>query len=173
MTQVLFLHPPSTFSPSLPSESFPSTLPVPMSYFPSILSDPQLAISKQEKNLILGAASSEWMRNKRNLIFYAIAVIAWATCIVLVRVFLSNITPSSTLFAVLLWIFYFIIFFVGSHYLVFHIRFRPYLYQELRNRGYDICEKCGYILIDIPESSERCPECGTTRSALPTEIIAE
>lgn len=138
----------------------------PVSYFPAILSDPQLEISKKDQNLILGAASSEWMRNRRNILLYLAAIVIWAASVAVGRVLLDHIMPASKPIIITLWILSFILFILGSHYLVFHIRFKPYLYQELRNRGHDICPKCGYILIDIPESSKKCPECGTQRTAI-------
>ena len=137
-----------------------------MPYFPSILSDPQLGISKKDQNLILGAASSAWLSNKRNLFLYGCAIFAWATFMAVANVVFDRIGPQSGSYGIILWIISFVLFIIGSHYMVFHIRFRPYLYQELRRRGHDICSKCGYILIDIPESTDICPECGTPRVPL-------
>lgn len=137
-----------------------------MPYFPSILSDPQLGISKKDQNLILGAASSVWLKKKRNLLLYASVVIAWAACIALGKYLINQAGTISGPYQILLWIASFIIFILGSHYLIFHLRFRPNLYQELRNRGHDICPKCGYILIDIPTSTAKCPECGSNRIPL-------
>jgi hypothetical protein len=138
-----------------------------MPYFPAILSDPQLGISKKDQNLILGAASSAWMRNPRNILLYLAVIILWATTIAVGKVLINQTATITPLYQTLLWILSFILFVLGSHYLVFHIKFKPYLFQELRNRGHDICPKCGYILIDIPHSTTQCPECGSSRIPLP------
>jgi len=134
-----------------------------MPYFPAILYDPQLGISKKDQNLILGAASSAWLRNKRNLLLYALAIIVWATSIAVGQALIQQSKAIQAPYPAILWVLSFIIFILGSHYLVFHIRFRPYLYQALRQAGHDICPKCGYILMDIPTSQTACPECGSTR----------
>lgn len=144
-----------------------------MSYFPAILYDPQLAISKRDKNLILKSASSAWFKKPLNLIIYMAAMITWAVFMASTRTLLNNFVPDTTIYTVMLWVVFFPLFLVGCHYLIFHVGFRPYLYRELRNRGHDICVKCGYILIDIPESNPKCPECGTPRSPLPSKPIAE
>jgi ssDNA-binding Zn-finger/Zn-ribbon topoisomerase 1 len=45
--------------------------------------------------------------------------------------------------------------------------YAPYVYAELRTRGYDVCPKCGYWLRDLDDDIQRCPECGRTREAIP------
>lgn len=135
-----------------------------MPYFPAILSDPQLGISKKDQNLILGAASSAWLKNKRNLLLYFVVILGWAACIALGKYLINQTGTIPATYQTILWILSFILFLLGSHYLIFHLRFNTYLYKELRSRGHDICPKCGYILVDIPLSETNCPECGTPRS---------
>lgn len=137
-----------------------------MPYFPAILSDPELGISKKDQNLILGAASSAWLKNKGNIVLYVLALFIWATTIALTKLLLNRIGPISSIYTTLLWVGTFVTFILGSHYLIFHIRFKPYLFKALRDEGHDICLKCGYILFTLPDSETKCPECGTTRSAL-------
>lgn len=40
---------------------------------------------------------------------------------------------------------------------------RP-LRRALSELGYEVCEKCGYWLRDLPRATARCPECGTPRT---------
>ena len=46
-------------------------------------------------------------------------------------------------------------------------RATKHLYAELRERGYEVCSKCGYFLGDLPEERYQCPECGELRRRLP------
>jgi len=39
---------------------------------------------------------------------------------------------------------------------------RP-LRRALSELGYEVCEKCGYWLNALPETTQQCPECGTPR----------
>ena len=138
-----------------------------MPYFPAILSDPHLAISKRDKRLILRSASSAWFKNPLNMILYMAAMITWAVFMGSATKLLNKIVPNTTIYSVMLWVIFFPLFIAGCHYLIFHIRFRPYLYRELRARGHNICPNCGYLLIDIPESNTPCPECGKPRDPRP------
>ena len=140
-----------------------------MSYFPSILSEPQLAISKEDKNLILGAASSSWFKKPLNLSLYLLAIISWVIFMVLATMYLEHLPQNTMLYTVLLWTLLLPLYILGLHYLFFHFGFRPHLHKELRERGYDICLKCGYILIDLPASTNACPECATQRTPLPQD----
>ena len=138
-----------------------------MSYFPSILSDPQLAITRSEKNLILGAASSAWFKKRTNLVIYITAIITWAITMALTTVYLERLANSATLYTVLLWTIALPLFIFGIHYFIFHFAFRKHLFNELRARGHDVCISCGYNLIDIPQQQAFCPECGKSREPLP------
>jgi len=138
-----------------------------MHYFPAILSDPQLAISKKDQNQILGAASSAWMKKPSNILLYLGVIILWASSIAVGKLLLNQMGTISGPYQILLWILSFIIFILGSHYLVFHTKFKPYLYHELRQLGHDICPRCGYSLITLPTSEPKCPECGTPRTPPP------
>ena len=144
-----------------------------MPYFPPILSDPKLKISKKEKNLILGAASSAWFKRPLNMILYLSAIIIWAVCIAVATELLEDITANSRSYSVMLWVVLLPIYFFFLHYLIFHFGFPPYLYRELHKRGQDICLDCGYILIDIPKSQPKCPECGIPRTPLPTTTTTD
>jgi len=135
-----------------------------MSYFPPILKDPQLAIPQSDRNLILRAAYSAWFKKRTNLALYMAIIITWSIGMVLATVYLDHLTNNATLYAVLIWTTALPLYF-GLNYLIFRLAFRVYIYKELHNRGHDICLTCGYILIDIPISNTKCPECGTPRSA--------
>jgi len=47
-----------------------------------------------------------------------------------------------------------------------HIRFAPCVFRELREDGYDVCLRCGYLLRGLGEDIETCPECGSQRVPL-------
>ena len=39
--------------------------------------------------------------------------------------------------------------------------------QAMRDHGYDLCISCGYELRGLGDEVERCPECGSSREAMP------
>jgi len=39
----------------------------------------------------------------------------------------------------------------------------PFVYEELRRRGHEVCVRCGYPLRGLDDSEEACPECGAAR----------
>jgi hypothetical protein len=45
-------------------------------------------------------------------------------------------------------------------------RFASCVYAELRKRGFDVCLRCGYLLVDLDDSVGHCPECGCSRTPL-------
>jgi hypothetical protein len=140
-----------------------------MPYFPSILKDPQLGISSKDQNLLLGEASSAWFKSRRNMVIHA-ASIALMACIMAVgSVLIKQSGLNTVLYTTLLWTLVFPLLLVGCHYLIFHIGFRPHLNRVLREAGHEVCPKCAYILIDLPDSVTKCPECSTSRSPMPAD----
>jgi hypothetical protein len=43
------------------------------------------------------------------------------------------------------------------------IRFAPCVYRATRQRGHDVCTRCGYWLRGLGDDVGRCPECGAER----------
>lgn len=50
--------------------------------------------------------------------------------------------------------------------LISRFRLARFVYAELRDRGHDVCPRCGYLRTGLDESAP-CPECGT----LPTTNV--
>ena len=61
----------------------------------------------------------------------------------------------------------FVICFVVGGAILQRSRFAPCVYRATRQRGYDICAKCGYWLRGLSDDIKRCPECGMAREAVP------
>ncbi len=45
-----------------------------------------------------------------------------------------------------------------------HLYAKP-VRRAMRDRGYDICVGCGYLLNELPPDVDRCPECGRPRES--------
>lgn len=140
-----------------------------LSFLTPILSDPQLGISKHDQVLIAGTVKARWLTEERSRVPYIIGFVVWAFLFMMAFVFFRHAGLFVALTIVLVWgLGQF-----GIAYLIIRFCFRPMLYQELHDRGYDICLRCSYILIDLPPEHTNCPECGTVRTPLPTELEAE
>lgn len=45
--------------------------------------------------------------------------------------------------------------------------------KAMRDRGYDICLGCGYLLNQLPAEITACPECGRRRESAPTDVAPD
>lgn len=43
------------------------------------------------------------------------------------------------------------------------VRFAPCVRRATREQGYDVCDRCGYWLRGLDDTTDRCPECGARR----------
>ena len=143
-----------------------------MPLFPTILKDPALNLDKKQRLKLLGQANSKWFKQPRNVILYIGILIG----LFLVMTFAG---PSLIYFGLyerlanainLLVIFPALV--LTAYYTIFNFNFLPHLYKELRALGHNICPKCGYPHIELPDSEHNCPECGTTRTPLPNKPSA-
>ena len=48
-------------------------------------------------------------------------------------------------------------------------RYFRHVRRILRERGYDVCQPCGYVLQGLGSPVTRCPECGAKRLPLPQQ----
>ncbi len=62
----------------------------------------------------------------------------------------------------------FVMCFVGGGAVLQRIRFAPCVYRATRQRGFDVCVRCGYWLRGLGDDIQRCPECGMAREAMPS-----
>jgi hypothetical protein len=46
---------------------------------------------------------------------------------------------------------------------------RPSVILAIRERGHDLCVKCGYWLRGLGDDVKRCPECGALREPMPRD----
>jgi len=138
-----------------------------MPLFPTILKDPALNLDKKQRLKILGQANGKWFKVPCNILLYFGTVIAVFLITAGVALSLSSIGLSRPLDNTIIIAVVFLLL-LTTYYIIFNFNYLPHLYQELRNRGHDICPKCGYTHIELPDSKTNCPECGTPRSPLPT-----
>ncbi|MDF1810132.1 MAG: hypothetical protein P1U42_10600, partial [Phycisphaerales bacterium] len=139
----------------------------PMSYLTPILADPQLAIPKKEQYDIAGSVKAQWFNKPRNRLLYFASLIPLIIVLLSTTFFLARSGNRGLLITVLLWTVFSPTYILTISYLFFITKIRPLVYKELHNRGHDICLKCSYKLIDLPQSQTACPECGTPRTPIP------
>jgi hypothetical protein len=61
----------------------------------------------------------------------------------------------------------FVICFVVGGAILQRFRFAPCVYRATRQHGYGVCVRCGYWLKGLNDQTQRCPECGEKREAVP------
>jgi hypothetical protein len=64
----------------------------------------------------------------------------------------------------------FVLCFVVGGAVLQRFRFAPCVYRATRQRGYDVCDTCGYWLKGLSDDITRCPECGNARKAVQNPI---
>lgn len=50
---------------------------------------------------------------------------------------------------------------------------RPLVILALRHYGYEVCFRCGYYLVGLPDDALKCPECGAAREELEQSASGE
>ncbi|MFK7760497.1 MAG: hypothetical protein AB8C13_11210 [Phycisphaerales bacterium] len=138
-----------------------------MSFIPTILKDPQLNLPKQERAAILKQAANLWFAKPSNVLLYAGTTVFWVLLMIIAKPVMRSLGINSYLASFLVWGGIYPTMFIFTYWIIFNFNFLPFLYKELRTRQHDVCPKCGYILITLPESQTQCPECGTVRQPLP------
>ncbi len=129
-----------------------------------------LPLTRQERKAIHRDAWKLWQANKWNIVTYA----ALPAFYLLTMSFISDVGGrlatflgvgglahklfrAAAPFALL------VICFVGGGAVLQRFRFAPCVYRAARQRGHDVCPKCGYWLKGLGADTQRCPECGCVR----------
>jgi len=142
-----------------------------MGWFRTTYIDPALPLQKEQRALIHGDAWRLWSANPWNAVLYVFVlllsivlafIVGEAVNLVLGRPAGSGF-HSASLIATAIAV---VLFGVFGASLLQRFRFRACVYRALRERGYDVCMRCGYWLRDLPEDAVCCPECGTQREGL-------
>ncbi|HIB66927.1 MAG TPA: hypothetical protein EYO33_17885 [Phycisphaerales bacterium] len=129
------------------------------------LIDPALPIDARTRRKIRRAAWRKWNENPARGITFGILGAAPIFCTpFLPRSFAGRQIGIPTLILVALVI---LIYICLLSQILKRFWYAPFVYNELRNRGYEVCPKCGYWLRDLDQSIAQCPECGRDRDAMP------
>ncbi len=135
-----------------------------MPLHPSLI-DPALPIDARTRRKIRRAAWRKWNENPARGITFGILGAAPLLCTpYLPRSFAGRQIGIPTLILVAL---VFLIYMFMLSQILKRFWYAPFVYNELRNRGFDVCDKCGYWLRDLDRSIAQCPECGRQCDAMP------
>lgn len=129
------------------------------------LIDPALPIDARTRRSIQRAAWRKWNENPAKGISFGLLTAAPLFLTMLLPRGMRNTQlgiPALALVALT----YLIYIFVLAQ-ILRRFWYAPYVYAQLRARGYDVCPKCGYWLRDLDQSIAHCPECGRARDAIP------
>ena len=125
--------------------------------------DRDLPITAKERRSIFREAWGRWLRNWLNFALYS----CWfALFIAPTQLPWEDWLPFVTRGGWMDWLLSLgMPFLLGTPTLLVlkRLRMAPIVRQVARERGWDICVRCGYWLRDLPETVRRCPECGRAR----------
>jgi hypothetical protein len=121
-----------------------------------------------------------WWANKRNIAFYLLL----PACYMLLVWFSSDAGGwlasligvsgrTHKLFRAAAPLVLFVLCFVLGGAILQRYRFAPCVYRALRARGHGVCIRCGYWLRGLPDTSGRCPECGTERKVVGQDDVRQ
>lgn len=144
-----------------------------MRFTPKILCDSRFNLSNRDKRLLVRRASNLWFKQPLNIAIYICFTIVWMGLMFFLPDLLEFLGLDTTVVSLIIWLVIYPLMFVAFYYFFYHFRLMKHIYHELRVLGLNVCSDCGYNLIELPESESKCPECGTTRSPLPTKPAAD
>ncbi len=133
-----------------------------------------LALQRPERKAVHGDAWRLWWANRWNLVIYLtlptlyLAAVPFASDAAgsLAALLRADATAQKAARAAGPFLLFVLCFVIGGMILQ-RCRFAPCVYRALRQRGHDVCLKCGYWLRGLNENISRCPECGRQRETIP------
>ncbi len=133
-----------------------------MRIFDWYYSDGDLPLTNKERREIRRSAPRLWMRRWRNkTLYFTLVFFLLVVALAMGRYGPSNVWQMAILFTI----------YTGLWVLVFAILRRvsiaPVARRLLRERGIDVCIRCGYWLRGLGKDVTECPECGWQREAEP------
>jgi hypothetical protein len=118
-------------------------------------------LSNEDVDAIMFGAWRRWAVGPKRMLLTVAAVVALFGAIVALHSLLSRIAgPFSAPLDVILNGGSFIGALALAEFGVRRFGFPPCLFAELRDRGHDLCLRCGYDLSALPGDEITCPECG-------------
>ena len=118
-------------------------------------------LTDEDVDGIMLAAWRRWAVGPTRLLLTAFAVVAAIGVLMVVdhllRGYFGQVPRGVNTVVNVLWWFGLL---AATEYAVRRFSFPPCLFAELRDRGHDLCIRCGYDLAALPGDEITCPECG-------------
>ena len=129
--------------------------------------DPAIPLDQATTKEIHRAAWERWQSTPVNMALLMAAILVPLMLDDLLFSFIENLFRTSRLNSYLISFLIYVPYLFGITWLFRHLRYAPCVFAELRDRGYEVCTKCGYWLRDLDQSIAQCPECGRPSDAMP------
>lgn len=134
--------------------------------FSDSLIDPAIPLTRPERKDVHREAWQLWLRKPFNKLLYVLVLVALVMLFSFLPRWLDSIFGyHAWYFAVAAAAIYGVVFAV-SFPLLRKYNYAPHVYAELRNRGFDVCARCGYWLKGLANDFPTCPECGAARKVV-------
>ncbi|UCD75798.1 MAG: hypothetical protein JSV91_02550 [Phycisphaerales bacterium] len=134
--------------------------------------DGALPLDRKQRKVIHKAAWKLWGRNGSNIVLYLALPAGYLVMLYLARQAVDLMVggvmgPLPRVLRIALLIVVPVLCFIAGGAILQRYRFAPCVYRAIRDRGFDVCLKCGYWLRGLGDEVKLCPECGAERELPP------
>ena len=132
-----------------------------MRWTPVPLIDGGLGLSRRERRAVIDAAWKRWMKHPWNAGLHGALSIGALVGVGVVQALAEMMHNEDGWYHTVFWLVVKAGVLVAVFLTLRRRGYGPYVYEELRARGHDVCGKCGYLIEGLDGV---CPECGEARS---------
>lgn len=128
--------------------------------------DPDLGLGRGERRAIMEGARKRWMAVPMNSVKYTLISAATFIPFLLAPDLFERLLAGSHWYDTVIRASLFTAGLLVVLTVFLRHGFAPYVYKEMRARGHNVCQRCGYSQAELPADVTRCPECGAARATV-------